>query len=231
MWRSIELGLANLAWPARWRAAPSPESAERKRIFEWIHQANAWGDPESASGPGSGLARASLFRDDFEALIRELAVRTLLDAPCGDFNWLRHFELPVARYVGVDIVPALIAANRERARSRKHRFMVRDIVCDALPRADLILCRDALIHLTHAEIVATLKNFRRSGATWLLTNTWPAHPDNVDIETGSWRTLNLEAAPFCFPPPLRVIDERCFGGGGAYRDKSLALWRLASLPL
>jgi hypothetical protein len=218
------------SWLARLCARPGPETRERQRIFETIYRTNAWGDPESASGPGSGLARASLFRSDFEALVRDLRIRTLLDAPCGDFNWLQHFDLPVERYIGVDIVPELVTRNRGRTRARNRSFMVRDIVCDALPHADLILCRDGLIHLTNAEISATLRNFKRSGSTWLLTNTWPAHPDNVDIVTGDWRTLNLEAAPFNFPPPVRVVDEKCFNGGGAYRDKSLALWELATLP-
>jgi hypothetical protein len=211
--------------------APTPETRERQRIFEAIYQTNAWGNPESRSGPGSGVARTSLFRPDFESLVRELQIRTLLDAPCGDYNWLGHFDLPIEHYVGVDIVPALIANNRAKTASSRCRFSVADIVCDALPRADLILCRDALIHLNTAEVFATLRNFKRSGSTWLLTNTWPAHPDNIDIATGDWRTLNLERAPFSFPPPARTIDEKCFVEGGAYRDKTLALWDLAMLPV
>lgn len=219
-----------MSWLTRLHGGASRESLERQRIFETIYRQNAWGDPESFSGPGSGLARASLFRGEFEALIRELHVGTLLDAPCGDFNWLQHFDLSIERYIGVDIVPALISGNYSRSRSSNCSFITRDIVCDTLPRCDLVLCRDALIHLSNAEVFATIRNFKRTGSTWLLTNTWPGHPDNVDIETGGWRTLNLETAPFNFPPPLRVIDEKCFGGGGAYRDKSLALWKLATLP-
>jgi hypothetical protein len=219
------------SWLARIGTRESRETGERRRIFETIFRHNAWGDPESASGPGSGRERTALFREDLLALLGELQIRTLLDAPCGDYNWLAHFELPIKRYIGVDIVPALIAANRARTDARRCRFLVRDIVCEALPRADLILCRDGLVHLSHADILASLRNFRRSGATWLLTNTWPAHPDNVDIATGSWRTLNFENTPFGFPPPARVIDEKCLGWGGAYRDKSLALWEIAQLPI
>jgi|SRR5690242_13857384 hypothetical protein len=227
---SVEVKSSAMSWLKRLRGGPAPESLERQRIFEAIYLQNAWGDPESASGPGSGLARASLFRSEFEALMRELRVGSLLDAPCGDFNWLKHFDLPIERYIGVDIVPALISGNRSGCRSSRCSFMMRDIVCDALPRCDLILCRDGLIHLSNAEVFAAIRNFKRTGSTWLLTNTWPEHPDNLDIETGGWRTLNLETAPFNFPPPLRVIDEKCFGGGGAYRDKRLALWKLVAVP-
>jgi hypothetical protein len=41
--------------------------------------------------------------------------------------------------------------------------------------------------------------------------------------------LNLEAAPFCFPAPLALIDERCTHSEGIYRDKRLGLWELESL--
>jgi hypothetical protein len=219
------------SWVRRLRSKENPDTLERRRIFESIHRSNAWGDPESVSGTGSNIARTSLFRPDLEALVRDLGVRTLLDAPCGDFNWICDFNLPIDRYIGVDIVPELVLANRAKALSSRQRFMTADIVCDPLPRADLILCRDALIHLRIDEIFATLRNFQQSRSVWLLTNTWIDHPDNIDIVTGDWRTLNLEAPPFGFPPPIRMIDEQCFVDGGAYRDKRLALWDLATLPV
>ena len=37
-------------------------------------------------------------------------------------------------------------------------------------------------------------------------------------------------APFNFPPPLRLVNENCTEGDGAYGDKCLGLWRLADLP-
>jgi hypothetical protein len=219
-------------WRPDWSrfVRPDPETDRRRRIFAGIHQHNGWGDPESASGPGSNVARASLFRADLEALVRELGVRSLLDVPCGDFNWLGHFDLDLDRYIGVDILPALISHNRSKFGSRRRRFLVRDMVRDRLPRADLIFCRDGLVHFSNAEIFATLRNFKRSGSTWLLTNTFIARSDNQDIPTGGWQPLNLQAPPFWLPPPVHLVDEQCLGHGGGYRDKRLALWRLQELP-
>jgi hypothetical protein len=207
------------------------EKRRRRRIFDEIYRANTWGDPESFSGPGSGVARASLFRPAFEALLREFQVRTLLDAPCGDFNWLGTFDLSLDHYIGVDIVPALIARNNARHDSKRRRFLVADIVNDRLPCADLILCRDGIVHFSDAEVFATLRNFKRTGSRWLLANTFIEHDNHPDIVTGAWRPLNLERAPFHLPPPVQTIDEQCFGLGGQYRDKRLALWCLASLPV
>jgi hypothetical protein len=210
---------------------PDPATRARRRIFEDILLRNDWGDSESVSGPGSNVARASLFRPDLEALIRELGARTLLDAPCGDFNWLSRFDLPIDCYFGVDIVPSLILRNRRRFRERHRRFIAADMVRDKLPRADLILCRDGLVHLSNTDVTATLKNFRRTGSRWLLTNTFISRVSNGDIPTGQWRPLNLEAPPFGLPPPVSMIDERCLGYDGQYRDKRLALWPLADLAV
>ncbi len=44
-----------------------------------------------------------------------------------------------------------------------------------------------------------------------------------------WRALNLQAAPFDFPPPDRVIVEPCSELDGACSDKSLGLWNIAAL--
>lgn len=42
--------------------------------------------------------------------------------------------------------------------------------------------------------------------------------------------LDMTKAPFHWPPPRELIDERCDEGGGGWRDKSLGLWRLDELP-
>jgi len=219
----------------RWRALQArmpwhdAESARRRQNFADVFEHNQWGDTESVSGPGSNVARASLFRADLEALVRSLKARSLLDVPCGDFNWLRHFDLGIERYVGADIVPELIARNRARFGGPCRRFLVRDMVRDRLPRADVVFCRDGLVHLSHTEIFAALKNFKRSRSTWLLTNTFTERSANQDLP--GWHPLNLQAPPFSLPPPLSLVDERCSVQGGAYRDKHLALWRLSDLAV
>ena len=100
---------------------------------------------------------------------------------------------------------------------------------DPLPRADVLLCRDALVHLSFADIRRVLRNVRASGTAYLLTTTFPGHAVNEDIVSGDWRLLNLEHAPFAFPPPRALIVEGCTEGSGRFADKSLALWRVEDL--
>src|SRR5689334_10848100 len=83
-----------------------------KKVFTEIHHTNAWKDPESVSGRGSTLARTQVITSQLPPLLRELGAGTLLDAACGDFNWMRRVELGEVKYVGVDVVPGLISRNR-----------------------------------------------------------------------------------------------------------------------
>ena len=63
----------------------------------------------------------------------------------------------------------------------------------------------------------------------MLTTTFPDCDENIDIVTGDWRIINLERAPFNFPKPIKMINEKCTEGNGTYSDKSLGLWPIDQL--
>ena len=166
---------------------------------------------------------------ELPALLEEIGARTLLDAPCGDYNWIKETELGVDEYIGVDIIPELIERNQRLYRDMRTRFSCLDLTRDKLPRVDVILCRDCLIHFSYRHIAAALKNFKRSRSTYLLTNTYPAWRENQNIRTGDFRHINLLLPPFNFPPPLKEIDEKFPEEQAQFFGKVLGLWRLADL--
>ena len=222
--------LVELAYSLAWRLglrAAAPTTAQRA-IFTRVHDANEWGDPESRSGPGSTVARGATLHAALAGLIARHGVRNLLDAPCGDFNWMRHItpQLGVS-YIGVDIVNAVIAQNEKLYADARHQFLCLDMTRDPLPRADLVLCRDALIHLSFTDAWAAIENIRMSGARLLLATTF-IDAQNVDTRTGGWRPLNLQSAPFSFPEPIEMIEDLPLGGVAP--GKRLALWELAAIP-
>jgi len=185
------------------------------------------------SGEGSNLDRTAVLRAKLPALLARHDVRSILDAPCGDFYWMKEVPLGDIDYTGADIVPEIIERDVEWYAGPRRRFVVCDLVSDPLPTADLILCRDCLVHLPYAETRRAIDNFRRSGAVWLLTTTFTGDRENRDIEIGDWRPISLERPPYGFPPPLDVINEESDEVDealGAFPDKSLGLWRLADLP-
>jgi hypothetical protein len=219
---------SNLPRLLSWRSRQERRQVER--VFTEIYRTGAWGSSDSASGPGSTQARAADFLPGLIAAVRDLGTAALLDAPCGDFNWASSLAECVESYVGVDVVAELIARNRKRFVSPKTRFLRKDIMRDRLPSCDTILCRDALVHFSQADVFATLANFRRTGARFLITTTFLGDCGNEDIETGGWRPINLEREPFRLPPPIAYVDELCQHTNGIYADKRLGVWRLQEIP-
>jgi hypothetical protein len=189
------LGARRAALCGLWSVFP-PQLGVQKR-FSAIYNGNEFGGQESRSGVGSSLAQTAVIRKMIPVLVSELGIRVLLDAPCGDFHWRRHVQLPDIKYVGSDVVSELIDENRRRYAGPAREFVCLDMACDQLPPADMILCRDCLVHLPFEQSLDILRNFRRSGARYVLMTTFPNTMENADLSReGVWRPLNLQAPLF-----------------------------------
>lgn len=197
--------------------------------FQRIYETNLWSDPETRSGVGSSLDSTRALRAALPGALRQLDTHVLLDVPCGDFSWMQQVELGSIAYVGGDIVPGIVAADEHRWGSANRRFVQLDLTRDRLPYADVLLCRDCLVHLSYANIRAVFANVIRSGLRYVLMTSFPGRGDNEDVEDGDWRPLDFEAAPFNLPAPVLTIVEECEEEGGAYSDKSLCAWRVSDL--
>lgn len=188
------------------------ESPDPATIFTKIYELNWWGSAESVSGTGSTLRYTESLRKELPLLFSQFDIKSVYDAPCGDFNWMSRVLTSSGDidYSGADIVPQLIEANQQRFGSKRIRFAVANIITDRFPVADLWICRDCLIHLSFNDIFLTLKNFVESGIPWILTTTHinKAGFVNLDIRTGDARLIDLFAAPFLLPPACHFrIDD------------------------
>jgi SAM-dependent methyltransferase len=193
-------------------------------VFRDIYRRHHWSGSASPSGAGAAPDQTAELRRSLPPLLGELGIRTMLDLPCGDYSWMRQVDLPLQRYIGADLLPELIEALAANFGDAGHEFRVVDLTRDPLPAADLVLCRDCLVHLSYDDIRRALRNLVTSRIPWLLTTTFPGGGPNEDIVTGDWRVLDLQAAPFHLPPPARILNEGCTEAGGAFADKSLGLW-------
>ncbi len=191
--------------------------------FTRIYRENRWRDQESKSGPGSNLPQTAAIRRELPGLLTELGIKSMLDIPCGDFNWMKQADLPLEHYTGGDIVAEMIRENQRLYGDDRHSFLQLDLTRDDLPRAEIVLCRDCLVHLSFADGLRALRQIRRSGAEYLLCTTFVEVANNTDIITGDWRAINLQLPPYNLPAPVRLIDEEC--PEEQYRDKRLGLWR------
>lgn len=202
----------------------------RKEIFTEYFNNNTWQGKESVSGPGSDYEQTKFLIPELEIMFDELKIKTMLDAPCGDFNWIKKVDLSKIKYFGADIVEELIDKNNKKYRKKNVTFSVIDIVKDKIPTVDLIMVRDCFVHLPNNDIIKALNNIKKSKSTYLLTTNffWKSIPVNRDIPVGGWRRIDFTSKPFNFPYPEKIIIEGNIQSND--RDKTLSLWKIKDIP-
>lgn len=201
---------------------------ELHEVFGRIYAENSWESDESRSGPGSSLAQTRHVREAVEEVIKSLGIARVLDAACGDFSWMRLVNMHGASYTGMDVVPALIEHLQSTygTEDGSRSFVLGDMTTATLPASDLIIARDVLGHLSAAHGLQALRNFKASGARWLLTTSFAASRCNFDIPDGDWRAVNLAAEPYALGAPAGLFVENGVAPTDQYSDKALALYDL-----
>ena len=195
--------------------------------FRNFYETNHWNEIESVSGPGSTLEETNSLRKRLRKIFNELEVKTLLDLPCGDFHWMQHVDLSQIDYIGGDLVSELVERNQSKYAREGVEFKKINLVKDSLPKADIILCRDCMVHMSFEDVQAALINLNRSDAKWILTTNFPDAKRNDDIVTGQWRPINLMLPPFNLPAPIQILAENCLEI--EFKDKNLSLWSVEDL--
>lgn len=178
-----------------------------KEIFSHIYHQRLWGSEETVSGLGARLQETRALIQILPELMKILEVRSLLDIPCGDFNWMKEVDLRGIDYHGADIVPELVAVNQARYGRPGVQFYTLDLTHDDLPVCDLVLVRHCFVHLSYRQIFRCLKNLIRHPFHYVLLSTDTQVENNEDLASGLYRPLNLCRPPFNLPEPLKAIPE------------------------
>jgi SAM-dependent methyltransferase len=191
---------------------------EVEAVFSDIYRRNAWGS-ESSSGPGSIRRNASRYVRVLQRLLKRNKVRSVVDLGCGDWAFSQAIDWSGIDYLGVDVVPGIIAANQARFRRDNVRFRAGSLLAPDLPGADLVVVKDVLQHLPNAiiqEFLGRLSRFRfalvtndifeyelpdrwRSPLSELKKIGWRIKSINADVPAGGWRPLDVSRAPFRLP--------------------------------
>ncbi|MDR2592251.1 MAG: methyltransferase domain-containing protein [Chitinispirillales bacterium] len=198
---------------------------DTKNVFSKIYTDNFWLSKESRSGGGSLISTTKTIREKLPVIWEQYGVKTFLDVPCGDYNWMKEVEKKNITYIGGDIVDKLVEQNNEKYSSGNVSFKVIDITKDEIPTVDMILCKDCLQHLSYEKIFKALRNFKNSKSKYLLTTSYSGTIYNWDILDGDCRPLNLRKKPFCLPEPIMKIREKS-RGVQVDSDKDLYLYRI-----
>jgi SAM-dependent methyltransferase len=199
------------------------QEKDPRDVFSHYYRTNHWGGAESRSGKGSSKDRGVFLAGRLPMFLQSLGVQSILDVPCGDLNWMSDFPLGDIAYIGADIVPEMIENNR-KTHPGIGEFVCLDACHDPLPPADLIFCRDMVIHLPNDLVARFIMNVARSRASWLICTRFlgPIGPTNIngEIGVGEFRAVDLCEPPFSLPAPLAMFPELF------HKWKTLGLWRV-----
>ena len=172
----LSLGLTILKYPLNLKKRKSfKRILSKKNIedrFSEIYKKKLWKSAESLSGEGSEIAYTIPLRSWLIDNLPRLDVKNFVDAPCGDFNWMKlvlpHLDI---NYLGLDIVESVIEKNKALYEYNTVSFEVANICEYDIPCCDLIMVRDCLFHLSYEDIEKFLKNLDRTDYKYLLTTS------------------------------------------------------------
>lgn len=212
-------------FPVRFESSLAEAGSDPATVFNAVYEANYWESPESKSGPGSEQQTTTRYVPQLIQAIRDLGIRSMFDAPCGDLNWMSDIiDKTGVAYIGGDVADEAVAT----ARSRRPDLDIRhfDICSDDFPAADIWHCRDTFFHLSIDDIQRALAKARSAKISYAAITTHRArYLANLDIKTGGFRLLDLERPPFNFPKPLRYLRDYPAG----QFPRFVAIWRMADL--
>ena len=205
----------------KFRLQPNETSAEK--IFTDIYKNNNWNNEESVSGQGSALKHTQNIIDKLPILLKKHGIHSILDAPCGDYNWIQHVNFNDIQYIGGDIVQELVDSNNKKFANNHVSFIKLNIIEDPLPKVDL------LVHFNNKSIKSFLQNLIASDIKYFMTTNFPLTKHNYDITMGNFRLINLQRKPYNLPKEIDILWEECTENYGQVQDKSLILLDVKSI--
>jgi SAM-dependent methyltransferase len=176
--------------------------------FIQTYDKKLWGNTQGEeyfSGLGSLDEFVTPYTGWLTRFIAERKINTIVDLGCGDFRVGRSICSAVSvNYVGVDIVPDLIAHNKLRFENERVSFICANIIEDDLPNGDLCLIRQVFQHLSNKQISRVLANCAKFPCLVVTEDVYngPGMRANLDISHGPDNRLFrrsgifLDHAPF-----------------------------------
>jgi SAM-dependent methyltransferase len=168
---------------------------ELSEIFTTIYGNNTWG---GGSGPGSFTENVQPYIEFLQAFIDDRDICTIVDCGCGDWQFARLLDLSKVNYIGYDIVPSVIEANRSAFKQPNVEFRCADFSSADLPPADLVICKDALQHLPNTAVLQLLAQLPKFKYALLTNDLGPNHNRDNTIQSGRWHDapIDLTQPPF-----------------------------------
>jgi hypothetical protein len=203
----------------------------REEHYTRIWERGDWGTPKSSVWARPEYTET--IQIELPRIIERYGIRSMFDAPCGDFTWMRYVVMfeglaqPAFRYIGGDVVAPMVSALSEQG--WQGEFRVHDLLADPFPEVDLWFCRDCLYLYSFEDQASVFRRFLDSSIRFLALTSHFNHI-NIDQESGPEREVNYLAEPFRFPKPLeQVLDWTYEVDRPGLKPRALYFWRREAL--
>lgn len=168
-----------------------------KKTFDNIYSNKLWGENKEGkgnSGSGSLISTTTEYRYLLEQFIKDNDIKSIVDLGCGDWEWMREFDLGDIRYTGIDVSSIVIENNNKLYSTNNIKFINGD-ANNITEEVDLIVIKDVLQHLPLDIIKDTLNIVKTKCKYSLITNDY-SKKCNKNIPIGSWTAIDLTRPPF-----------------------------------
>ena len=146
------------------RSKSSKISWPTKDVMEQIYDQSLWGGKEFDFYSGIGSHDPMIVNIYVKTVTNFLKSHdhkmTICDIGCGDFNIGQHIFKYSKKYFAIDIVEELIERNKIKFKTKNLEFLCLDIANEVLPKADVIIIRQVLQHLSNNEIQQILNRLK-----------------------------------------------------------------------
>jgi SAM-dependent methyltransferase len=173
-----------------------------EEAFNHIFHNKVWGvnlDNRPSSGPGSRANMATPFSEFLVDFFQEKKIQNIVDIGCGDFQYMREFDLSNYNYTGVDCVENIVDYNNKTFGKQNIRFIHNDgSNPERLPKGDVYIVKDVLQHWNNDSINAFLQGViqNRKCRYIIIANCYSQEKDNQEIRhIGDTRFLNAHMNP------------------------------------
>ncbi|MEN8777448.1 MAG: class I SAM-dependent methyltransferase [Polaribacter sp.] len=178
-----------------------------KDAMTQIYEQHLWGTNHKPFYSGEGSHNPTLVKPYLQVVQAFLksfkAPISVCDLGCGDFNIGKELVKYSQKYIGVDIVESLIDYNTKHFKASNLAFLCLDIAKDDLPKADVVIVRQVLQHLSNTEIIAILEKLTQYKYI-LLTEHLPngTFAPNKDIISGQGIRIKKQSGLNILKPPF-----------------------------
>lgn len=212
-----------------------------QKAMSQIYERQLWGSNQKDkfySGEGSHKKEIT---DNYLKVVKEFLGQFkpklyVCDLGCGDFNIGKQLVIYSKKYTAIDIVPELIAYNKEKLSAlfdeKQLDFQCLDISKDELPKADCLILRQVLQHLSNNEVLQITKKLQ-SYQYIILTEHIPSEKfiPNIDIISGQGIRLKKNSGIDLLEEPfnLKVIKSQTIDTVNLYPKKGKIVTQIYKL--